>query len=264
MKWRIGASLIVACTLGIVLLKHYAAPAAQQSVAQTSSTEESAPTLSTTREAVDAHQSDGLTTFVPITGGRPRTRAPIDPFSRVPKTRNGLPLDNDVFVAKSVEEQRWLDRNGYPNSEQLSAYSSASTLTIEQAAAHGDQIAEVELASRQLLRGDPKAAGKLMTAGMNGSSFALSRLAAYLSSGKHGNPELGYAVSRVLELRGDWRAGIGREFGFEAPLTSIQKARAEGKALQILDSFRRHSPVQPYIDPRPLSPPSKDEPLKPN
>jgi hypothetical protein len=181
----------------------------------------------------------------------------MDPFFRVPKTRNGLPLEGEHFIAESVQEQRWLDRNGYPNTQQMATYSAASNMTLEQAAASGDNVAEVMLTARQLAHGDPKAAGKLMTAGMNGSSYALSTLASYLAGGKHGNPELGYAVSRVVELRGDWRAGITRDFMFRVPLTPLQKTRAEGEAIRMLDSFRKHSPINPYVDPRPLRPQTK-------
>jgi hypothetical protein len=261
MKLRTGLVVVAACVFGIVLLKCYPADESHPPDARTRHAEAPATASSMAVAADDgADQSSSAAYFLPITGGRPRPRAPMDPFFRVPKTRNGLPLENDVFVAESVEEQRWLDRNGYPNSQQLAAYSSASDFTLEQAAAHGDQVAGVELASRQLMQGDPEASGKLMTAGMNGSSFALSKLAAYLMYSKHGNPELGYAVSRVVELRGDWRSGLGRDLFLPHPLTPVQKARAEGKAFQMLDSFRRHSPVQPYIDPRPFAPLSKNEP----
>jgi hypothetical protein len=263
MKWRIGLIVVVICVIGIALQKHYAADNAVQSDERIELAPASTNSSPHILVAGEAGQRDRPATFVPITGGKPRARASMDPFFRVPKTRHGLPLEHDPFVAESVEEQRWLDRNGYPNSQQWAAYSTAPEIVLEQAAAHGDSVAEVMLAARQLSHGDPRAGGKLMTAGMNGSSFALHMLASYLISAKHGNPELGYAVSRVVELRGDWRAGITREFGFRVPLTQVQRARAEGKAFQMLDSFRRHSPVYPYVDPRPLPPLSRDEPSKP-
>lgn len=260
MKLRTGLVVVAACVFGIVLLKHYSAGDTHQPHARARHAEAPAAASSMALAADhSAGRNSGPAFFLPITGGKPRPRAPMDPFFRVPRTRDGLPLENDAFVAESVEEQRWLDRNGYPNSQQVAAYSSASDFTLEQAAAHGDQVAAVELASRQLMRGDPEAGGKLMTAGMNGSSFALSKLAAYLMYSKQGNPELGYAVSRVVELRGDWRSGLGRDLFLPHPLTAVQKARAEGQAFQMLDSFRRHSPVQPYIDPRPFPPLSKAE-----
>lgn len=204
-----------------------------------------------TKEAVE-RSSTGY--FIPITGGRPRPRATRDPFFRVAKTRDGLPIDGDPFVAESAEEQRWLDRNGYPNAEQLKEYSVAPHIVLEQAAAHGDSVAEVMLTARQLHHGDASAGGKLLAAGVNGSSYALSLLSSYLSDTKRGNPELGYAIARVVELRGDWRAGITRDLMLARPLSPLQRARAEGEAFKLLDNFRNNSPIQPYVQPRPMSP----------
>lgn len=190
--------------------------------------------------------------FIPVTGGKPQLRDPIDPFPRVPKSRNGLPLAGDPFVAESPQEQAWLDRNGYPNAQQLAAYSAASDLELEQAAAHGDSVAAVELAARQLARGDPSASGKLMTAGANGSSYALSLLASYMASAGHGNPELGYALSRVLEMRGDWRAPLTRDIMFREPLSPVEKMRAEVEALKLFQQLDGGPGGQPRTDPRPL------------
>ncbi len=232
MRLRAGLTLVATSILGIALLNHYFGNDARPLGEQTGQAEVPAGSSSNALAPNAAGQHDSPPNFVPITGGRIRSRAPMDPFPRVPKTRNGQPLENDHFVAESVQEQRWLDRNGYPNTQQWTAYSAASSLALEQAAAHGDEVAEVMLTARQLDHGDPKAAGKLMTAGMNGSSFALSMLASYLAGGRHGNPELGYAVSRVVELRGDWRAAITRDFMFNIPLTPLQKASAEGEAFK--------------------------------
>ncbi len=259
MKWRVGLSVACICIIGAALIRHYSASNAHrpdEQVSQADIPADMPPDQGRTTNG-NSNQRDNPTYFIPITGGKPRARAPMDPFFRVPKTRNSLPLENDQFVAESVQEQQWLDRNGYPNSLQWAAYSSAPDVTLEQAAAHGDNVADIMLTARQLAHGDPKAGGKLMTAGMNGSSFALSMLASYLANGKHGNPELGYAISRVIELRGDWRSGMTRDVMFRTPLTPEQKARGESEAIKLLDSFRNHSPVQPYVDPRPLRPQTK-------
>lgn len=262
MKLRIGLAVAAACVFGVIFFKYYSAGNARQLDERTSLADVLIPSPAASNVNVPAANDDvgqqyQTASFIPITGGKPRARASMDPFFRVPKTRSGLPLEDDYFVAESPQEQRWLDRNGYPNTQQMAAYSAAPDIVLEQAAAHGDSIAEVMLTGRQLAHGDPKAAGKLMTAGMNGSSYALSTLASYLAGGKHGNPELGYAVSRVVELRGDWRAAITRDFMFRVPLTSIQKARAEAEAIRMLDSFREHSRVQPYVDSRPPRPQTK-------
>lgn len=267
MKLRIGLAVAAACVFGVIFFRYHSASNAHQSDERTSQASVLMPSSASSNVNVPT-ANDGVgqqyqaASFIPITGGKPRARASMDPFFRVPKTRNGLPLDDDYFVAESPQEQRWLDRNGYPNTQQMTAYSAAPDIVLEQAAARGDSVAEVMLAARQLAHEDPKAAGKLMTAGMNGSSYALSTLASYLASGKHGNPELGYAVSRVVELRGDWRAAITRDFMFRTPLTSMQKAQAEAEAIRMLDSFREHSRVQPYVDPRPRRPQTKDDPRK--
>jgi hypothetical protein len=262
MKWRSGLPVIVVSILAVILLKNHFAGDVQPPDERTSRAAAPADTSSSTNPTATGnsdqhHYLAEPATFVPITGGKPRPRAPMDPFFRIPKTRNGLPLEGDYFVAESVQEQRWLDRNGYPNAEQWAAYSAAPDMTLAQAAAHGDDVADIMLAARQLAHGDPKAGGKLMTAGMNGSSFALSMLASYLANGKYGNPELGYAVSRVVELRGDWRSGMTRDYMFRTPLTPQQKARGESEAIKLIDSFRSRSPVQPYVDPRPLHPQTK-------
>lgn len=204
------------------------------------------------RSQAGATSPEDRSYFIPVTGGKPQLRDPIDPFPRVPKSRNGLPLAGDPFIAQSPQEQAWLDRNGYPNAQQLAAYSAASDLELEQAAAHGDSVAAVQLAARQLARGDHSASGKLMTAGANGSSYALSLLASYMASATRGNPELGYALSRVLEMRGDWRAPLTRDIMFREPLSPAGKMRAEVEALKLFQQLDGGSGRQPRTDPRPL------------
>ena len=265
MKRRVVFFAVVTCIVGVLLLKHGATSdprAADQGTDQAEGHKIESPAAdpATTGPGAfpaDASQRDSHAYFSPITGGKPRARAPMDPFVRVPRTRVGMPLENDQFVADSVEEQRWLDRNGYPNTEQWAAYAAAPDVTLEAAAAHGDSVADVMLAARQLAQGDPEAAGKLMTAGANGSSFALSMLASYLANGKNGNPELAYAVSRVVELRGDWRAGITRDAMFRSPLSAEQRLRAEGTAFKLLEDLDKNSSLPNYVDPRPLPPRSR-------
>ena len=192
-------------------------------------------------------------TFVPITGGPPRPIGAIDPFPNVPRSRAHEPLVGDPFIAQSVQEQQWLDRNGYPNAEQLAAYSTASDLALEQAAEHGDSVASVELAARQLAKGDPQASGKLMTAGANGSSYALSLLASYMAAGKYGNPELAYALSRVVEMRGDWRMPLTRDAMFPTPLTEQQRLQGEAEALRLFKQLAGKNGTQNFTDPRPMT-----------
>lgn len=179
--------------------------------------------------------------------------AKAHPFPAIPRSRIGMPLDNDPFVAESIEEQRWLDRNGYPNAEQWRIYSTASDLALQQAAAAGDQVALVMLENRALMRGDKDAADRMFKAAAGGSSFALSLLAGYMAASPGGDPILGYAVSRVQEMKGDKRAAIGREMIFRAPLSPEARVRGEADALRLFDSLRRSSTKQPFVDPRPFN-----------
>lgn len=257
MKWRVVLLLMIFIIAVVVYVCCVVRGAPQERRQTSAPVAQVNEPLATDAPNTGASQRRDHAYFIPLTGGKPRPLATMDPFSLVPKTREGLPLDNDPFVAESPQEQRWLDRNGYPNAKQWMAYSAAPDMVLEQAATAGDGIADVMLAARQLAHGDIRASGKLMVAGMNGSSFALSLLAAYLASGKNGNPELGYAVSRVIELRGDWRAGIMRDVMFRVPLSPEQKFRAENKAAQLFNDFKAHSRVQPYVDPRPLSAPEQ-------
>lgn len=184
--------------------------------------------------------------------GQPIIPGAVHPFPKIPKTRSGLPLDEDPFLAQSVEEQRWLDRNGFPNAQQWITYSTASDALLQQAASTGDTVASVMLAARQLSHGDQVASGQLMTAAANGSSFALSMLSAYMASSRSGNPQLAFALSRVVELRGDWRAAILRDEMFRTPLTAEQKLAANADALKIFNDLKAHSQLKPYVDPRPI------------
>lgn len=173
------------------------------------------------------------------------------PFPRVPRTRAGLSLEADPFVAESVEEQRWLDRNGYPNQKQLEAYTAASNYDLEAAVAAGDQVAAVTLASRKLPTGDAAAGAELMAHAAKGSSYALSLLAAYHAGSRNGNPSLAYSLLRLAELRGDWRAAFARsQMPFE--LDSMQRATAEAEALRMFREMQQNAGSRNVIDPRPV------------
>lgn len=266
MKLRLGFIVVIVCIIGVALFKTYPGDSVLPLQRQTIPATPQAPSSSVATPVKNAlaldddiRQSDNAPVFMPITGGKPRVRAPIDPFKDIPKRRHGLSVKEEFNVAESIEEARWLDRNGYPNNEQMRAYSAAPDIVLEQAAAYGDSVAAVMLAGRQLSKGDLDAAGKLMTAGMNGSSYALSTLGSHLATSKdNGNPELGYTILRVVELRGDWRAGLTREFLFGTNLSQEQRIRAEGEAIVMLNTLRKNSTIRPYVDPRPLMPLTQD------
>ncbi len=177
---------------------------------------------------------------------------PSHPFPAVAKSRDRLSLDGDPFIAESKEEQRWLDRNGYPNSEQWTTYSSAPDHLLKQAADAGDRVAYVMLAGRSLAKGDKGAVDNLLQEARSGSNFAIMTLASYMGGSQEGDIELGYALSRVAEMRGDYRIAVAREGMFPRALTQEQRLKGEAKALSIFAKLRDESRVATFVDPRPI------------
>lgn len=181
----------------------------------------------------------------------------IHPFPDVPRSREGMPLESDPFGAHDEAEQAWLDRNGYPNEVQWKVYKAASDTLLAAAAEAGDPVAKTMLASRRLMAGDMSAVEDMLTAGAHGSGFALEMLSAFMAgSSSHGDPITGYALSRVAEMRGNYRLALGRSIMFPEPLTPIQKIRAEAEALKIFqalnDIHSKSGKGEDPIDPRPL------------
>jgi hypothetical protein len=155
------------------------------------------------------------------------------PFPNMPRTRAGLSMEDDPFAPQSEAEQRWLDRNGYPNAEQWSEYPQAGDAQLEQAANAGDIVAETFLNVRKLQAGDEAAEGALLYSGALGNTFALEMLSSVFSgSGKLRDPMEGYALSRVAEMRGNLSLGLARELLSPNRLTQQEKAEAEVRALQ--------------------------------
>lgn len=174
------------------------------------------------------------------------------PFPDMAKSRDRLPLDADPFIAESKDEQRWLDRNGYPNAEQWNTYSSAPDHLLMQAADAGDKIAYVMLEGRALAKGDKTAINGLLDEASSGSNFAIMTLAAYMAGSPGSNLELGYAYSRVAEMRGDYRIAAAREGMFPRALTSEEKLRGEARALSIFNELKKASRINQFVDPRPI------------
>lgn len=189
--------------------------------------------------------------------GKPANSGPkvghtvVYPFPGLPRSRLGQPLDGDPFIASSIEEQRWLDRNGYPNAKQLFTLNNAPDGLLKLAAEAGDKSAAALYEARKLSHGDAQSGAALMTQGMQGNNFALSLLSAYMAGSSHGNPSLAYSISRVAEMRGDWRAGPAREMGPLANLNSLKRIQAETAAQQMFKDMRKHSTVRPFVDTRP-------------
>lgn len=181
-----------------------------------------------------------------------------NPFSYVPKVRDALPLDDDPFGAQSKEEQQWLDRNGYPNMRQIEAYTKAPDGMLQQATDAGDAVARVMLEERRLRRGDPNAEANLMIAAAEGSIYALNVLAGYYGQkGARTNPVKAYSLTRVMEMLGDYKVPLTRQFVVGQPLNPAQQSQAEADALgmyrNLIQQRKRSAGITRItIEPRPI------------
>lgn len=180
-----------------------------------------------------------------------------NPFPDLPQSRDGLPLDDDPFMATSKAEQSWLDRNGYPNAKQWAAYMQASDLQLREVAERGDRGAKTILDHRRLMAGDDAAITDLLTEGANGSAFALDMLASYLASTRGGDRQTAYAVSRVSEMRGNLRVAAARDLMFDTPLTNSERMQGDQEAMDIYNSLyelqkKIRGPNSSPVDPRPI------------
>lgn len=174
------------------------------------------------------------------------------PFAHVPASRMGMPLESDPFEAGSVEEQRWLDRNGFPNEEQFRVYSTASEGLLRAAAQSGDRLAKVELDGRLLMQGDQGAVGRLFESAEDGSLYALTKLAGYMAVSRDGSHSLAYSISRVQEIRGDTRIALARDILMRKPLDPLEKAEAEMNALKMAKELELRFRGGVFRDPRPF------------
>lgn len=179
-------------------------------------------------------------------------------FANIPNSRVGLSLVKDPFGASSIEEQRWLDRNGYPNEKQWLTYKTASDSLIAQAAESGDKIAVIELDARRLMKGDQTGRDGLMKAAVEGSQYALETLASYLASSSSGDPKSAYMLYRYGEMRGNLQLGMPRDLLVEK-LSPTARLEAEASALKLFTASSnaqraRLSPGARFVDPRPIGP----------
>jgi len=186
-------------------------------------------------------------------GASPKFR---HPFPEVPQSRKGLALETDPFMAESVAEQEWLDRNGYPNAAQWAAYSTAGDIQLEAAALAGDKSAAAMFAQRQLINGDETALERMLTAGATGNTFALELLASTLVGVKKDRVS-GHALSRVAEMRGNIRTGFVREAMFSPPLSPLERVEAENEAAEMYKRMLRLQRTMlgansPPVDMRPI------------
>lgn len=210
-------------------------------VAERDRVENEIPTPMKASQSVDPEDPDRLRP------GQPR-RPATSPFSHLPQSRTGLPLEDDRFIAESAEEQSWLDRNGYPNNVKLAAMTTASDDLLRAAADAGDGHARDFLDSRALTKKDPEAQGRLLDSARRGSLYAASLLAGFELGTRDGDKSLAYSLHRFQEMRGDSRASIMRDLVFEGRLTALERAHAEVEALR----FSNTSTVETFYDPRPV------------
>lgn len=174
----------------------------------------------------------------------------------VPQTRDGMSLQAEPFIAASIDEQRWLDRNGYPNSEQLRVYSSLPDSSLAKAANEGDSVAAVMLANRGLIQGEPGAGEELLALAAAGSGYALQVHAAFLAGSSRGNPREAWAISRVEEMRGNMRLALARDAMFPQPLSQSERLQGDARALELFAMLRRlrvevNGSDEGWVDPRP-------------
>lgn len=167
-------------------------------------------------------------------GSAPRAQ---NPFPEVPRSRQGLSLEDDPFNAESVEEQSWLDRHGYPNLSQWTTYSQASDGMLQLAAESGDATAQTMLDARQLPQ--QTAVDRLLLSAADGNDFALQLLASHYAGSGVDHYVDAYTVARVSEMRGNLSAAISREMLFRKPLSSEQRMRGEAGALRLNATLNR-------------------------
>lgn len=178
------------------------------------------------------------------------------PFPHIAQSREGMDMKSDPFQATSVAEQRWLDRNGYPNETQWMALLQATDTQLNDASLAGDKAAKSMLHQRRLLAGDETALDALIEDGARGSTFALELLSSTVA-GPLNDPVGGYAWSRVVELRGNARVAIGRDVMLKRPLTPSERLGAEQQAVELFKKLRDLQrsylgPNAPAVDPRPI------------
>jgi len=185
------------------------------------------------------------------------------PFPDIPRTRTGLSLDDDPFGAASIEEQAWLDRNGYPNKAQWEAYQSAPDAALEQAALAGEESAASLLDFRRMLAGDEQACASLLDAAALGDDFALELLASYMfrSSERPSripvDAHFGMALTRVMEWRGNYSAAISRTAMRRDQFDSVEWFEIDAQAMEILRAFNdayraAYGADANPVDPRPV------------
>lgn len=182
-------------------------------------------------------------------------------YAGVPRTRGGMPLEDDPFGAGSPEEQRWLDRNGYPNAAEWKALNGASISQLQEAAKGGDSMAAIMVDYWDVFQsGSPDAVNTLMRRGASGDAFALEMLSSALGVARaNRDPVFASALRQVAQLRGNLALGLFPDANLPDPLDPVQRMEAARRAVELnhyLDNLRRveFGLPPPTYDPRPIRP----------
>lgn len=199
---------------------------------------------------------DNITNSVKkVVESKPSKNEIINPFQHIPLTRAGLDFEDDPFLPKSRAEQDWLDRHGYPNVMQYKEYQAASDQQLQQAVDAGDELAKTFLNSRKMMEGDKDAEIAMLRDGALGNSFALELASSAIA---HDDPVEGYALSRVVDMSGNFAIAQARDLFFPgaSSLSITQRTEAENRArayLQLFKEYRREieGADATLFDPRP-------------
>lgn len=206
---------------------------------------------------VDSHDKDDSGSA----GGGVSKSAISALYAGVPRTRHGLPFADDPFGAVSLEEQQWLDRNGYPNAAEWKALNAADFAQLREAADGGDPMAATMIDHWKVFQeGDAGAVTALMQRGASGNAFALEMLVSALEGARtRRDPVFASAVRQMAAMRGNHALSALPDGNLSVPLTSTQRlesARRARELYQLLEDIRRSElglPPSPP-DPRPVRP----------
>ena len=163
-------------------------------------------------------------------------------------------------VTISVEEARWLQKYGYPTTEQAIRYQELSDGALSALAQQGDELAAITLATRQALAGGGKPPiAALLKIAAKGSVYALEQLAIVHSNNSTDLDDIvaqGYI--EAMKLRGNYAPPffMSPDGLLDTPkLTTRQQGLSQALGQAIIDRLnasrlRQGEPPFPY-QPRP-------------
>lgn len=184
----------------------------------------------------------------------PQSPPPHD-IATVPSPKETLPalhrekivLGDALWEASTSEQAAWLNRHGYPTSQQLAAFNGAKAaqLPLDGVARSPADVTAAESIAMSDPSAKAQALGVLKNASESGSTYALQSLArvALLSEG---DPVKAEGYYRAAILRGDWLVGLR-----EIPrLSPEQNYAADLRAFRIIEQInlsRRQQGLPPLV-----------------